>query len=133
MASISGDFVWKAIGQPNISPNANVLYDSSTTGFIFQKTNYSTTAPNTFTPSGGTGVILNANPNRILFYTQTLDITSPLFVKLGTGASNASFNYVLKKNTAQNAGDGGELTNRDWKGTVSVSGVNTNFIAWELI
>ncbi len=131
MASISGDFIWEVVGQPNLSPSANVLYDQSTTGFIFQKTDYSSTAPNNSTISGGNGTVLYANTNRILFFVQNL-ATTPLFVKYGTGASNTSFNLILKSGNGTDDGAGGSINDTSWKGAISASGNSPRYIGWEL-
>ncbi|MEK6883404.1 MAG: hypothetical protein AABY22_27500 [Nanoarchaeota archaeon] len=132
MASISGDFNWKAMGHSNVTPSANVLYDQSTTGFVFQKTDYSSTAPNNFTISGGNGTVLNANTSRILFFVQNL-AANPLYLKYGANASNTSFNLVLKSGNGSNDGGGGSINDSTWKGIISTSGVSPNYIAWELV
>ena len=83
-----------------------------------------------FTVSGTNGTILNAKENREGLYIQNL-ATGILYVKYGTSASNTSFNFILAGNTQSNAGNGGALSDLNYSGVVSVSGVNPNYICWE--
>ena len=84
-----------------------------------------------FTPSGGNGLVLPANSYRRQLYIQNLD-TGVLYVKYGLNADSNNFNFVLAKNTAINAGDGGILNNENYVGNVSVSGLATpRYISWE--
>ena len=84
-----------------------------------------------FTASGSNGLVLSANAYRRQLYIQNLD-TGVLYVKYGLGANASSFNFVLSKNTEINAGDGGILSNENYVGNVSVSGLVTpRYISWE--
>ena len=77
------------------------------------------------------GTVLTQNVNRSLFFVQNLH-TGILYLKLGTGASNTSFNVSLKSCTVQDDGNGGAYSDNTWVGPVSVSGVFTRYTAWEL-
>jgi hypothetical protein len=52
-------------------------------------------------------------------------------VKYGTSAASNSFNFVLASSTASGGGDGGSLSDLNYAGIVSVSGVSPNYICWE--
>jgi hypothetical protein len=82
------------------------------------------------TVSQTNGTVLAANASRLELYIQNL-ATGVLYVKYGTAASSASFNFILAANTASNAGDGGSLSDQTYTGVVSVSGINSNYISWE--
>lgn len=83
-----------------------------------------------FSFSGVNGIVLNENINREEFYIQNL-ATGILYVKYGSSANNASFNFILAANTTQDAGDGGSLSDINYTGIVSVSGLNPRYISWE--
>jgi len=83
-----------------------------------------------FTVSGTNGTVLEANANREELYIQNLS-TSHLHVKYGASAAGNSFNFVLASSTASGGGDGGSLSDLNYTGVVSVSGVSPNYICWE--
>jgi hypothetical protein len=83
-----------------------------------------------FTASGTNGTVLQANDNREELFVQNL-ATGQLYVKYGTSAASNSFNFVLAGNSFANAGDGGSLSDLNYAGIVSVSGVNSSYICWE--
>ena len=83
-----------------------------------------------FTISGTNGTALQANSNREELYIQNLQ-SGNLYVKYGTLAASNSFNFVLASATASGAGDGGSLSDLNYAGIVSVSGVNPSYICWE--
>ncbi len=78
-----------------------------------QYTTVSATAPVT---ANGDAFTLTAGQ---IGFVQNLD-TEALFVKLGTGASAASFNYVLKAGAAADDGAGGSILIDNWIGVVSI-------------
>ena len=57
--------------------------------------------------------------------------TSHLHVKYGASANSNSFNLVLASSTVSGGGDGGSLSDLNYTGVVSVSGLNSNYICWE--
>jgi hypothetical protein len=83
-----------------------------------------------FTPSGTNGTVLQANANREELFIQNLQ-SGNLYVKYGTSASSNSFNFVLASTTASGGGDGGTLSDLNYAGIVSVSGLNSSYICWE--
>lgn len=83
-----------------------------------------------FNPGTYNGSVLNPNNLRKELYIQNLS-TGNLYVKYGQDASNESFNFILAGNTAENAGDGGSLSDQSYGGEVSVSGENPRYISWE--
>lgn len=89
-----------------------------------------------FTPSGNSfGTVFLATSNRKRFYISNEGSGSNLFVKLGANAYSNSYNFSLKKASATNAGDGGNISVNDWSGVVSISGDNAfvhNWIAWQI-
>ncbi len=89
----------------------------------------STVSSGTFGVTNGT--VISENGRRNFFFVQNLH-TGVLYVRLGTGASNASFNVALKACTAQDDGNGGAYSDNSWVGAVSVSGAFTRYTAWEL-
>lgn len=112
----------------------NLVYDSKTDSYkaldlsILDKGG--STISNS-TPSGAFGTVLEANLNREELYIQNL-YTSPLYVKYGAGANSASFNFILAPNNTTNNGDGGSLSDLNYTGVVSVSGVSSGlYIVWE--
>lgn len=80
--------------------------------------------------SGSNGTVLAANSDREELFIQNLQ-SGVLYVKYGTSANSTSFNFVLAAATASGAGDGGSLSDLNYTGVVSVSGVNSNYISWE--
>lgn len=89
---------------------------------------------NNYAVSGSNGLVLTSNPFRRELYIQNL-ATGELFVKYGTNVNISSFNFVLAKSTATNAGDGGSLSDKGYDGNVSVSGIggvnSPKYICWE--
>lgn len=83
-----------------------------------------------YTISTSVGTAINGNSNRKELYVQNLS-NNTLYVKYGSAASSSSFNFILSANSAVDAGDGGILTDQNYNGLVSVSGVSPRFIAWE--
>ena len=83
-----------------------------------------------FTPSGTNGTVLQPNANREELFIQNLQ-SGNLYVKYGTSASSNSFNFVLASTTASGGGDGGSLSDLNYTGVVSVSGLNSSYICWE--
>ena len=83
-----------------------------------------------FTISGTNGTVLQANSNREELFIQNLQ-SGNLYVKYGTSAASNSFNFVLASATASGAGDGGSLSDLNYAGIVSVSGLNSSYICWE--
>ena len=83
-----------------------------------------------FTVSGTNGTALQANPNREELFIQNL-ATGQLYVKYGTSAASNSFNFVLAGNSFANAGDGGSLSDLNYTGIVSASGLNSSYVCWE--
>jgi len=109
----------------------NVHQDDLTasTDFVTAVPERSSTISN-FTRSGTNGTVLQANANRKELFAQNLQ-SGNLYVKYGTSASSNSFNFVLASTTASGAGDGGSLSDLNYTGIVSVSGVNSSYICWE--
>ena len=89
---------------------------------------------NNYKPSGSNGLVLTSNPYRRELYIQNL-ASGELYVKYGTTADAGSFNFILSKSTATNAGDGGSLSDKSYNGNVSVSGIegvnSPKYICWE--
>jgi hypothetical protein len=83
-----------------------------------------------FIPSGTNGTVLAANLNRKELFVQNLQ-SGNLYVKYGTSAASNSFNFVLASTTASGGGDGGSLSDLNYTGIVSVSGLNSSYICWE--
>jgi hypothetical protein len=114
----------------------SLVYDPSTDSYKAQEllsaddlTSKGGTISN-FSISGSNGTVLEANSNREELYIQNL-ATGALYIKYGSSANNTSFNFILAANTAQDAGDGGSLSDINYSGIVSVSGSNPRFISWE--
>ena len=84
-----------------------------------------------FTPSGTNGTALQANADREELYIQNLQ-SGVLYVKYGTSAASNSFNFVLASSTVSGGGDGGSLSDLNYTGVVSVSGLNPSYICWEI-
>ena len=83
-----------------------------------------------YTISTSVGTAINGNSNRKELCVQNLS-NNTLYVKYGSAANSSSFNFILSANSAVDAGDGGILTDQNYNGLVSVSGVSPRFIAWE--
>lgn len=119
-AGVQGTIVFQA----DLSPQ----FDGVTT-FPEQSTGISN-----YKPSGSNGLVLTSNPYRRELYIQNL-ASGELYVKYGTSADAESFNFILSKSTATNAGDGGSLSDQSYNGNVSVSGIqgvnSPKYICWE--
>ena len=114
----------------------SLVYDASTDSYKAQElltvddlTSKGGTISN-FTVSGTNGTVLQANSDREELFIQNLQ-SGNLYVKYGTSAASNSFNFVLASATASGAGDGGSLSDLNYAGIVSVSGVNPSYICWE--
>ena len=114
----------------------SLVYDASTDSYKAQElltvddlTSKGGTISN-FTVSGTNGTALQANPNREELYIQNLQ-SGNLYVKYGASAASNSFNFVLASSTASGGGDGGSLSDLNYTGIVSVSGLNSSYICWE--
>jgi hypothetical protein len=83
-----------------------------------------------FTISGTNGTVLQPNANREELFIQNLQ-SGNLYVKYGTSGNSNSFNLVLASSTVSGGGDGGSLSDLNYTGIVSVSGVSPNYICWE--
>jgi hypothetical protein len=83
-----------------------------------------------FIPSGTNGTVLAANSNRKELFVQNLQ-SGNLYVKYGASANSNSFNFILTSGSASGAGDGGSLSDLNYTGIVSVSGLNSSYICWE--
>ena len=127
---------------PNINLNdptekrISLVYDATTDSYKAQEaitvddlTSKGGTISN-FTPSGTNGTVLQANANREELFIQNLQ-SGNLYVKYGTSAAANSFNFVLASSTASGGGDGGSLSDLNYTGVVSVSGLNSSYICWE--
>lgn len=127
---------------PNINLNdptekrISLVYDPTTDSYKAQEaitlddlTSKGSTISN-FAKSGANGTALEANSNREELYIQNLQ-SGILYVKYGSSADSNSFNFVLAAATASGAGDGGSLSDVNYSGLVSVSGINPNYICWE--
>jgi hypothetical protein len=102
---------------------------SAATDFVTAVPQRNSTISN-FTPSGTNGTVLQANANRKQLFVQNMS-TSHLHVKYGATADGNSFNFVLASSTNAGGGNGGTLSDLNYTGIVSVSGVNPNYISWE--
>ena len=88
---------------------------------------------NTSSVSGSNGVCLQENAVRNSYFIQNLSTGGALFVKLGSGASPTSFNFILKADDGTNNANGGSWSDDVWKGRVSCSGLGSvSYIAWEI-
>ena len=83
-----------------------------------------------FTVSGTNGTALQANADREELFIQNLQ-SGNLYVKYGASANSNSFNLVLASSTVSGGGDGGSLSDLNYTGVVSVSGLNSSYICWE--
>ena len=83
-----------------------------------------------YTIKTNVGVAIDNNTDRKELYVQNLS-NNILYVKYGSTASASSFNFILSANSVVDAGDGGILSDENYNGIVSVSGVSPRFIAWE--
>lgn len=127
---------------PNINTNdqtekrISLVYDAATDSYKAQElittddlTSKGSAISNS-SLSGSNGTVLAANSDREELFIQNLQ-SGVLYVKYGTSANSTSFNFVLAAATASGAGDGGSLSDLNYTGVVSVSGVNSNYISWE--
>ena len=83
-----------------------------------------------FTPNTTNGIALQANADREELFIQNLQ-SGNLYVKYGASANSNSFNLVLASSTVSGGGDGGSLSDLNYTGVVSVSGLNPSYICWE--
>lgn len=90
---------------------------------------------NSNTPSvASAATALAANTKRIAFSIQNVG-TNPLFVLLGSGASNTVYHYVLKAGTGAADGTGGILTFGSgvvYTGIVTVAGTSPSYVVLEI-
>jgi len=89
---------------------------------------------NSNTPSiASATTALAANEKRVYFRIQNLG-TNPLFVLLGSGASNSVFHKVLKAATANDDGTGGELESGSvvYTGIITISGTSPRYAVTEI-
>lgn len=84
-----------------------------------------------FSPSGVIGELFLANTQRLELYVQNLSTDKLYVVYADEDASPENFNFILKADTAQDAGAGGVLRDEHYTGFVHVSGANPRYIAWE--
>jgi hypothetical protein len=124
---------------PNINLNdptekrVSLVYDSKTDSykaFDMQALDKGGSTISNFTASGTNGTVLQANANREELFVQNLQ-SGNLYVKYGDSADSNSFNFILTSGSASGAGDGGSLSDLNYTGIVSVSGVSPNYICWE--
>ena len=114
----------------------SLVYDATTDSYKAQElltvddlTSKGGTISN-FTVSGTNGTVLQANSDREELFIQNLQ-SGNLYVKYGASANSNSFNFVLASSTVSGGGDGGSLSDLNYTGVVSVSGLNSNYICWE--
>ena len=114
----------------------SLVYDSSTDSYKAQELitvddlSSKGSIISNFTKSGSNGIALQANSDREELFIQNLQ-SGVLYVKYGESANSNSFNFVLAASTASGAGDGGSVSDLNYSGIVSVSGINPNYICWE--
>jgi hypothetical protein len=75
--------------------------------------------------------VLAANANRKQWAIQNVG-RNPLFVLLGTGASDTVFHFILKGGSADSDGLGALLSDDVWQGIVSVAGTDPKYVVTEL-
>ena len=102
---------------------------SASTDFVTAVPERNSTISN-YTPSGSIGTILGANSARKQLYIQNMS-TSHLHVKYGASVSHNSFNFILPAANIDGGGNGGTLSDLNYTGIVSASGVSPNYICWE--
>lgn len=139
--TISGNQKWANVAHGNIIPVATAIYDSNVTGFRFAtpadyygSATISVLPVSNNVPGTVTGQIFPANTGRKLFYVKNLSTGSQIYLNYsGAAASSNFFNIVLKADSPTNdAGNGGDVEERDYKGAVFVSGSALRYIGWEL-
>ena len=139
--TISGNQTWNALAHGNIVPVAATLYDSNITGFRFvTPADYYNSAAVVVSPVSNnvpgtvTGQIFAANTGRKAFYVKNLSTGSQVYLNYtGAAASSNFFNVVLKADSPTNdAGNGGDVEERDYKGEVFISGSALRYIKWEI-
>ena len=111
----------------------SLVYDSKTDSykaFDMQALDKGGSTISNFTASGTNGTVLQPNANREELFIQNLQ-SGNLYVKYGASANSNSFNFILTSGSASGAGDGGSLSDLNYTGIVSVSGVSPNYICWE--
>ena len=81
-------------------------------------------------PGSSNGTVLTANNFRKELFIQNLN-TGILYVDYGLNAAPNNFNFILAANSTVNAGDGGSLSDLNYTGIVSVSGINPVYVAWQ--
>lgn len=134
-----GQGKWDSIGKENtLSPTALVAYDPDVTGYVPVTVDQIVGVSNTVNVeiSGdnansatnaaiGTsnGVLFNLNASRVAYLIQNLQ-TGSLAVKYGSGISPTSFNLILAGGALVDDGIGGYVSDTDYRGIVSVSGLN---------
>lgn len=93
------------------------------------------TATTSNTPSiSSDATALASNTKRIAFVIQNLG-TNPLFVRLGSGASDTVFHFVLKAGAAQDDGTGGVITSAEgviYTGIITVAGTSPRYTVLEI-
>ena len=124
---------------PNINLNdpsekrISLVYDSQTDSYKaldIETLDKGGSTISNFTVGTTNGAVLQANANREELFVQNLQ-SGNLYVKYGTSAASNSFNFVLASSTVSGGGDGGSLSDLNYTGIVSVSGLNSNYICWE--
>jgi len=81
-----------------------------------------------------TATALAANTARIGWMIQNQD-TDPLFVRLGSGASDTVFHFVLKGGTGAKDGTGGSFSQMDgviYTGIVTIAGTTPSYTVLEI-
>ena len=90
----------------------------------------------TNTPSiASAATALAANANRTTWSIQNLSGANPLFVLLGSGASNSVFHVVLKQGTGQDDGTGGVVGQSGplvYCGIITIAGTSPRYTVLEM-
>lgn len=98
-----------------------------------QRVNYNTASSNTPSISSDT-TALAANPNRIGWHIQNVG-TNPLFVKLGSSASNSVFHVILKGGTGDSDGLGAFFSQYGpavYTGIITIAGTSPKYVVLEM-
>jgi hypothetical protein len=127
--SVSGSLYEVISGFDTFGINVHQDDLTASTDFVTAVPERSSTISN-FIPSGTNGTVLQANANRKQLFVQNMS-TSHLHIKYGATAASNSFNFNLASSTNAGGGDGGTLSDLNYTGIVSVSGVSPNYISWE--
>lgn len=98
------------------------------------KTTVSTSAPSGVSPwtsmSSVTTGLIGTNPNRVMFFIQTIHTGIPTYVALNSNpASTGNFNFILNPSLVQGYG-GSSFSDDHYRGPVQISG--GAYIAWEV-